>query len=127
MTDFPTPRAHGSLSSWDDFPVHQASETIRHVATGDRNFYDRYYFNCHANNGDAFLIFGLGQYPNLAVEDAFACVVTGDVAPGGAGVAGARRPHGHLRRSPAGGGDPSAAGAAHRRASRTTRATCRST
>jgi hypothetical protein len=77
MSDFSTPRAHGSLSSWDDFPVHQAAETVRHVPSSDRNFYDRYYFNCHANNGDAFLIFGLGQYPNLAVEDAFACVVTG--------------------------------------------------
>lgn len=76
MTD--VPRAHGSLSSWDDFPVHQASETIRHVTTGDRNFYDRYYFNCHSNDGEAFLIFGLGQYPNLAVEDAFGCVVSGD-------------------------------------------------
>jgi hypothetical protein len=78
MTEFPTPRAHGSLSSWDDFPVHQAAETIRHATTSDRNFYDRYYFNCHANDGSAFLIFGLGQYPNLGVEDAFACVVVGD-------------------------------------------------
>ena len=24
-------RAHGSLSSWDDYPVHQAAETIRHA------------------------------------------------------------------------------------------------
>jgi len=71
------PRAHGSLSSWDDYPVHQAAETVRHAATSDRNFYDRYYFNCHANDGSAFLIFGLGQYPNLAVQDAFACVVSG--------------------------------------------------
>ena len=78
MADFPTPQAHGSLSSWDDYPVHQAAETVRHVTTGDRNFYDRYYFNCHSNDGEAFLIFGLGQYPNLAVEDAFACVVSGD-------------------------------------------------
>lgn len=78
MTGFHTPSAHGSLSSWDDFPVHQAAETIRHVTTGDRNFYDRYYFNCHANDGTALLVFGLGQYPNLAVQDAFACVVSGD-------------------------------------------------
>ena len=30
-----------SLSAWDDYPVHQTSEFIRHVATSDRNFYDR--------------------------------------------------------------------------------------
>lgn len=78
MTWFDAPRAHGSLSSWDDYPVHQVAETVRHVATGDRNFYDRYYFNCHANDGSALVVFGLGQYPNLAVQDAFACVVTGD-------------------------------------------------
>jgi len=78
MTDFVAPRAHGSLSSWDDYPVHQAAETVRHATTSDRNFYDRYYFNCHADDGSAFLIFGLGQYPNLAVQDAFVCVVSGD-------------------------------------------------
>jgi hypothetical protein len=75
---FHTPRAHGSLSSWDDYPVHQTAETIRHSATSDRNFYDRYYFNCHQNDGEAFAIFGYGQYPNLAVADAFMVVVHGD-------------------------------------------------
>lgn len=74
---FHTPRAHGSLSSWDDYPVHQTAETIRHSATSDRNFYDRYYFNCHQNDGDAMVIFGYGQYPNLAVADAFMVVTTG--------------------------------------------------
>ncbi|MCB0952047.1 MAG: hypothetical protein KDB13_04845 [Microthrixaceae bacterium] len=69
--------AHGSLSSFDDYPVHQGAETIRHALTSDRNFYDRYYFNCHSNDGEAFLIFGLGQYPNLAVTDAFGVLVTG--------------------------------------------------
>lgn len=78
MKEFQSPAVHGSLSSWDDFCVHQTAETVRHVATSDRNFYDRYYFNCHANDGRAFLIFGLGQYPNLEVQDAFACVVVGD-------------------------------------------------
>lgn len=76
-TEFEAPRAHGTLSSWDDYPVHQVAETVRHAATSDRNFYDRYYFNCHSNDGEAFLIFGMGQYPNLGVQDAFACVVHG--------------------------------------------------
>ena len=59
------------LSSWDDYPVHQAAEFIAHPATSDRNFYDRYYFNMHPCSGDWFAIFGYGQYPNLGVVDAF--------------------------------------------------------
>ncbi|MCO5319298.1 MAG: hypothetical protein M9942_12770 [Microthrixaceae bacterium] len=77
MVGFNAPAAHGSLSAFDDYPVHQAAETIRHVVSSDRNFYDRYYFNCHSNDGEAFLVFGLGQYPNLEVADAFALLVTG--------------------------------------------------
>jgi hypothetical protein len=60
-----------TLSSWDDYPVHQAAEFIAHPATSDRNFYDRYYFNMHPGSGDWFAIFGYGQYPNLGVVDAF--------------------------------------------------------
>jgi hypothetical protein len=61
-----------TLSPLDDYPVHQAPLPIRHVATSDRNFYDRYYFNCHAGTDELMLIIGLGQYPNLGVTDAFA-------------------------------------------------------
>ncbi|MGP0031084.1 MAG: hypothetical protein ACLPVF_11335 [Acidimicrobiales bacterium] len=60
-----------TLTSWDDFPVHQAPEFIAHVGTSDRNFYDRYYFNMHPSSGEWFAIFGFGQYPNLGVVDAF--------------------------------------------------------
>lgn len=79
MSSFDRPPAHGSLSSFDDYPVHQSTDTVRHAFTSDRNFYDRYYFNCHSNDGGAFLVFGLGQYPNLATQDAFALLVCGDV------------------------------------------------
>jgi hypothetical protein len=65
------------LSSWDDFPVHQTAEPIRHVATSDRNFYDRYYFNLHGSSDELFLVMGLGQYPNLGVQDAFAVIRRG--------------------------------------------------
>ena len=68
------------LSSWDDYPVHQIADTIRHVGTSDRNFYDRYYFNLHGSSDELFMVMGLGQYPNLAVQDAFACV-TGSCRP----------------------------------------------
>jgi hypothetical protein len=66
------------ISSWDDFPVHQTSLPIRHVATSDRNFYDRYYFNLHGSSDELFMVMGLGQYPNLGTTDAFACVQRGD-------------------------------------------------
>jgi hypothetical protein len=69
---------HPSLSSWDDYPVHQVADTIRHVGTSDRNFYDRYYFNLHGSSDELFMVMGLGQYPNLAVTDTFACVRRGD-------------------------------------------------
>jgi hypothetical protein len=60
------------LSSMDDYPLHQIAEPIRFVGTSDRNFYDRYYFNLHASSDDLFMVMGLRQYPNLAVQDAFA-------------------------------------------------------
>jgi hypothetical protein len=61
----------------DDYPLHQVAETIRHVGTSDRNFYDRYYFNLHACSDELFMVMGMGQYPNLAVQDAFAVVRRG--------------------------------------------------
>ena len=70
------------LSPLDDYPVHQVAEVIRHVGPSDRNFYDRYYFNCYPQPGAAeepqFLIIGLGQYPNLGVMDAFAVLRRGE-------------------------------------------------
>jgi hypothetical protein len=68
-----------TLSPLDDYPVHQAALPIRHPATSDRNFYDRYYFNCHAGNDELMLLVGLGQYPNLGVTDAFALARHGDI------------------------------------------------
>ena len=60
-----------TLSPLDDYPVHQIAETIRHVGTSDRNFYDRYYFNCHAGvDGDTeplFLIIGSRSVPPILV------------------------------------------------------------
>jgi hypothetical protein len=65
------------ISSWDDFPIHQTAEPVRFVATSDRNFYDRYYFNLHGSSDELFLIFGMGLYPNLGTQDAFAVVRRG--------------------------------------------------
>jgi hypothetical protein len=68
-----------TLSPLDDYPIHQVPQVMRHVGTSDRNFYDRYYFNCHPCSDDLMLIIGLGQYPNLGVTDAFALVRRGSL------------------------------------------------
>ena len=67
-----------TVTSWDDYPVHQSSDWIAHPATSDRNFYDRYYFNAFDQGGEWIAIMGLGQYPNLGVTDAFVTVRMGD-------------------------------------------------
>src|SRR5258708_35525917 len=67
-----------SLPPLDDSPVHQIAELMRRVGTGERNFYDRYYFNLHALDEDVTLIAGFGAYPNLGTFDAFATIVVGD-------------------------------------------------
>ncbi|MDP9115838.1 MAG: hypothetical protein M3O28_00920 [Actinomycetota bacterium] len=58
----------------DEYPIHQSPLSMARVATSDRNFYDRCYFNAHDRTGDVFLVTGLGTYPNLGVVDAFATV-----------------------------------------------------
>ena len=67
-----------TLSTMDDYFVHQFPEPVQHVGTSDRNFYDRHYFNVHAGRDDFFLIMGLGQYPNLGTQDGFVSVRRGN-------------------------------------------------
>ena len=62
----------------DEYPVHQVPLSMRHMATSDRNAYDRCYFNAHDRTGEVFVVSGLGVYPNLGVIDAYACVRVGD-------------------------------------------------
>ena len=62
----------------DEYPLHQVPLSLAHVASTDRNAYDRSYFNAHNRTDDLFLITGFGVYPNLGVTDAFALVRRGD-------------------------------------------------
>jgi len=62
----------------DEYPVHQVPLSMKHVATGDRNAYDRCIFHVLDHEGRALLIVGLGVYPNLGVIDAYATLRTGD-------------------------------------------------
>ncbi len=66
------------LTRLDDYPLHQTAEPIAQPATGDRNFYDRYFFNGYTRDGDLFFAAALGVYPNRRVMDAaFSVVVDG--------------------------------------------------
>lgn len=63
----------------DEYPIHQVPLSLEYVGTSDRNFYDRSYFNAHDRTGELFFVTGLGVYPNLGVQDAYAVLRRGDV------------------------------------------------
>ncbi|MCX5148902.1 hypothetical protein OHB36_19335 [Streptomyces sp. NBC_00320] len=62
----------------DEYPVHQAPLSMKHLVSGDRNAYDRCIFHVFDHAGRAVLILGLGVYPNAGVIDAYATLRTGD-------------------------------------------------
>jgi len=39
------------LSKFDDYPIHQTSQPIATPVSGDRNTYDRYWFNGYQDDG----------------------------------------------------------------------------
>ena len=62
------------LTKADDYPIHQTPEPIA-VAGTDRNFYDRYFFNGYARDGEVFFAVAMGIYPHLNVIDAAFSVI----------------------------------------------------
>jgi len=63
----------------DEYPIHQAPLSMRHVVSSDRAAYDRSIYQVFDHHGEAILIAGLGVYPNLGLIDAYATVTHGDV------------------------------------------------
>lgn len=63
------------LTRFDDYPVHQTAEPVAQVASGDRNFYDRYFFNGYDAERGLFFGVALGLYPNRRVMDAAVSVL----------------------------------------------------
>ena len=63
------------LSSYDDYPIHQACVPIAHSATPDANHYDRYFFNGYTPGGSVYFGLAMGLYPNRHVMDAAFSVV----------------------------------------------------
>ncbi|KOU81215.1 hypothetical protein ADK94_27385 [Streptomyces sp. XY593] len=62
----------------DEYPIHQAPLSMKHLVSGDRNAYDRCIFHVFDHVGRAVLILGLGVYPNAGVIDAYATLRIGD-------------------------------------------------
>src|SRR5919106_1103395 len=67
------------LTPFDDYAVHQTSMPVAHPVSGDRNHYDRYFFNGYDVDGGFFFAFALGVYPNRDVIDAAFSVLQGGV------------------------------------------------
>jgi len=63
------------LTRFDDYLIHQTADPVAHPGSGDRNFYDRYFFNGYDRDGELFFAAALGLYPNRRVMDAAVSVV----------------------------------------------------
>ena len=66
------------LTRFDDYPIHQTGVPINQPVSGDRNHYDRYFYNGYTDDGSLFFAAAMGLYPNRSVIDAhFSVVVDG--------------------------------------------------
>jgi hypothetical protein len=64
------------LTPFDDYPIHQTSMPVAHVASGDPNHYDRFWFNGYTES--FYFAAGMAVYPNRGIIDgAFAVVNDG--------------------------------------------------
>jgi hypothetical protein len=63
------------ITPFDDYPIHQTALPIAHPASGDRNHYDRTFFNGFDVEAPMFFGVAMGIYPNRGVIDAAFTVV----------------------------------------------------
>ncbi|MGH2783797.1 MAG: hypothetical protein ACRDJ1_00870, partial [Actinomycetota bacterium] len=68
-----------TITPFDVFAVHQTAMPVAHPGSGDRNVYDRYFFNGYSPDGDFFFAVALGVYPNRDVIDGAFSVLHGGV------------------------------------------------
>ena len=66
------------LNKLDDYPVHQTSEPLAHPVSGDRNAYDRTWFNGYSEDGSYYFGIGMAIYPLRGVLDCAFSVVRKD-------------------------------------------------
>lgn len=57
------------LNFLDDYPIHQTPEPVAHLATTDRNAYDRFFFNGFSTDGEWFFGIAMGLYPGRGILD----------------------------------------------------------
>ena len=57
------------LTKFDDFPIHQTPVPISTPVTGEKDFYERYWFNGYSKVGDMYLGVGTARYPHLDIQD----------------------------------------------------------
>ncbi len=66
------------LNKLDDYPIHQTPEPVAHLATTDRNAYDRTWYNGYSDDGSRYFGVGMAIYPNRGILDcAFSVVERG--------------------------------------------------
>jgi hypothetical protein len=63
------------LNRLDDYPIHQTPEPVAHLATSDRNTYDRSWFNGFSIDGEWYFGIAMGLYPHRGVLDCAFSVV----------------------------------------------------
>jgi hypothetical protein len=57
------------LNNLDDYPVHQTPEPLAHLASSDRNAYDRTWFNGYSFDGSQYFGIGMAVYPHRGILD----------------------------------------------------------
>lgn len=62
------------LSPLDDYLIHQTTDPVRVMWTGDPRAYERYWMVCYDPSGDVMVATGGSIYPNLDRAEAFAVV-----------------------------------------------------
>jgi hypothetical protein len=65
------------LTPFDDYPIHQTSLPVAHMASGDSNHYDRFWFNGYTE--DFYFAAGMAVYPNRGIIDGAFAVVHGGI------------------------------------------------
>ena len=58
-----------TVTPFDDYPIHQTPLPVAHMATGDPNHYDRYWFNGYDIDAEWYLGIAMGLYPNRGIID----------------------------------------------------------
>ena len=67
-----------SLSSFDEYPIHQVPKPIALSGTSDRNAYGRYWMGASHRQGAFQIEIAFGRYTNLAVQDASVSIATAE-------------------------------------------------